>query len=202
MTLDYAICSRISIPFVPDLKRLLCRVQRSNGSSVNSASCGTADLERQFVELISRESALISKICFSFSCSVAEFDDLRQDALINIWRGMHSFRRESSQRTWIYRITVNSCISTVRRLSRHRHESLDNLYGLIESDDADREAVERMHRAIGSLGAQDRAIIMMWLDEFSYEDIADAIGLNRNTIATKIRRIKDKITKNLKNETI
>lgn len=57
-----------------------------------------------------------------------------------------------------------------------------------------------MHRAIGTLGSQEKAIIMMWLDELSYDDIADAMGINRNTVATKIRRIKNKIIKQYKKE--
>ena len=157
-------------------------------------------LERDFKEIISRENATISKICFSYSCSIAEFDDLLQDSLINIWRGLQKFRGESSQRTWIYRVTVNSCLSTIKKQSRHRHDSLQGLYGLIESDDSYKETIEQMHRAIATLGPQDKAIIMMWLDELSYDEIADAIGLNRNTVATKIRRIKDKITKEFKKE--
>lgn len=153
------------------------------------------DLERLFKETISREYATISKICFSYACSVAEFEDLRQDALINIWRGLQGFRSDASLRTWIYRVTVNSCLTTIRKQSRHRHESLDGLYSLIESEEPEKEEIEKMHQIIGMLGAQEKAIIMMWLDEFTYDEIAAAMGLNRNTVATKVRRIKDKITR-------
>lgn len=134
-------------------------------------------VEQEFRNLIARENATISKICFSYSSSIAEFEDLRQDALINIWRGMHGFRGESSLKTWIYRVTVNSCLSTIRKQSRHQHESLEGLYGLME-----------------------KAVIMMWLDELSYDEIGAAMGLPRNTIATKIRRIKEKITNEYKRE--
>lgn len=157
-------------------------------------------LEREFKRLIAMENATISRICFSYSGSVAEFEDLRQDALINIWRGMSDFRSESSAKTWIYRVTVNSCLSTIRKQARHQHESLDGLYGLIDSDNSDKEAIEQLHRVINLLDPQEEAIIMMWLDDLSYEEIASAMGLNRNTIATKIRRIKDKVTKEYKKE--
>lgn len=165
---------------------------------VNSAYA----LEREFKRLIAMEDATISRICFSYSGSVAEFEDLRQDALINIWRGMSDFRSESSAKTWIYRVTVNSCLSTIRKQARHQHESLDGLYGLIDSDNSDKEAIEQLHRVINLLDPQEKAIIMMRLDELSYEEIASAMGLNRNTIATKIRRIKDKITKEYKKENL
>ncbi len=157
-------------------------------------------LEREFKALIERENATISRICFSYSGSVAEFDDLRQDALINIWRGMESFRGEASRKTWIYRVTVNSCLSTIRKQSRHEHESLESLYGLIDTDDYDKEEIEQLHRVISKLKPEEKAIIMMWLDEMSYDEIGVAMGLPRNTIATRIRRIKEKITKEYKKE--
>lgn len=193
MNLDNAIYPRILIPFQLRIQFLLNRLAGFASTSVDGANQDSITLESKFKAIISRENATISRICFSYSSSVAEFDDLRQDALINIWRGMQNFRGESSERTWIYRVTVNSCLSTIRKQSRHKHESLEGLYGLIESDDSEKEAIERMHRVIGMLNPQDKAIIMMWLDELTYEEIAAAMGLNRNTIATKIKRIKDHI---------
>lgn len=200
MTLDTAIYPRISLPFGLRMQFLWNRIMRLSAFSADDETISTIALEREFKALIDRENTTISKICFSYSGSVAEFDDLRQDALINIWRGMQTFRGEASEKTWIYRVTVNSCLSTIRKQSRHQHESLEGLYSLIETDNSDKEAIEVMHRAISTLGMQEKAIIMMWLDELSYEEIASAMGLNRNTVATKIRRIKDKITKAFKKE--
>lgn len=176
--------------------RLVRFALRSNDEDVYP----TFALERKFKELIALENATISRICFSYSGSADEFEDLRQDALINIWRGMNGFRGGSSAKTWIYRVTVNSCLSAIRKQSRHKHESLDALYGLIDSDDTDKEAIEQLHRVINTLDQQEKAIIMMWLDELSYDEIGTAMGLNRNTIATRIRRIKEKITKEYKRE--
>lgn len=150
-------------------------------------------LQREFTELIAEENANISRICIAYAESADDFNDLRQDALINIWRGMKTFREESSIRTWIYRVTINSCLSTIRSQKRHHHESLSQLYDLIDSGSDNREEIEKMHRAISSLRREDRAIIMMWLDDMSYDDIANTMGMNRNTIATRIRRIKEKI---------
>lgn len=189
--LDYP---SIGLPWKLRVKFFVNRCLRFAVWSEEGVASSAYELEREFKALITRENATISRICFSYSGSVAEFDDLRQDALINIWRGMQSFRGEASKKTWIYRITVNSCLSTIRKQSRYQHESLEGLYGLIDSDDSDKEAIEQLHRVINTLGSQDKAIIMMWLDELSYDEIGEAMGLNRNTIATRIRRIKEKIT--------
>lgn len=193
MILDNAIYPRISIPFQLRIRFLLDRMVRFAVTSIEEENQDSVAHENRFKAIISRQNATISRICFSYSGSVAEFDDLRQDALINIWRGMQNFRGDSEEKTWIYRVTVNSCLSTIRKQSRHKHESLEGLYGLIESDDPEKEAIEQIHRVIGALNPQDKAIIMMWLDELKYEEIAEAMGLNRNTIATKIKRIKEKI---------
>lgn len=185
----------IGIPWKLRLRFLWNRCMRFAALAEEGTTSSTYVLEREFKELIARENATISRICFSYSGSVAEFDDLRQDALINIWRGMESFRGEASTKTWIYRVTVNSCLSTIRKQSRHEHESLEGLYGLIDTDESDKEEIEQLHRVINMLKSEEKAVIMMWLDEMSYDEIGAAMGLPRNTIATRIRRIKEKITK-------
>ncbi|MDE6480128.1 MAG: sigma-70 family RNA polymerase sigma factor, partial [Muribaculaceae bacterium] len=190
----------IDLPLELRIKFLCSRIVRWAAFSNDVDANSTYALERDFKKLIDTENATISRICFSYSGSVAEFEDLRQDVLINIWRGMQRFRGESSSKTWIYRVTVNSCLSTIRKQSRHRHESLDALYGLIDSDDSDKESIEQLHRIINTLDPDEKAIIMMWLDELSYDEIGAAMGLNRNTIATRIRRIKEKITNEYKRE--
>ncbi|MCM1141827.1 MAG: sigma-70 family RNA polymerase sigma factor [Muribaculum sp.] len=200
MTLDTAVFPHTSLPLGLRMQFLWKRILQLTAFSAKEGLDSVYALEKEFKALIASEGAAISKICFSYSCSVAEFDDLRQDALINIWRGMRNFRGEASQRTWIYRVTVNSCLSTIRKQSRHQHESIEGLYGMIETDNSDKEAIEQIHRIIGTLGCQEKAIIIMWLDDLSYDEIASAMGMNRNTVATKIRRIKDKIAKEYKKE--
>ncbi len=192
LTLDYP---PIGLPWRLRVKFFVNRCLRFAAWGEEGVASSAYELEREFKALIDRENAAISRICFSCAGSVAEFYNLRRDALINIWRGMESFRCESSAKTWIYRVTVNSCLSTIRKQSRHQHESLDGLYGLIDSDNSDKEAIEQLHRVINTLNPQDRAVIMMWLDELSYDEIGTAMGMPRNTIATRLRRIKEKITK-------
>ena len=127
------------------------RLVRFASLSEDEGNYSTYALEREFKELITLENATISRIGFSYAGSVAEFEDLRQDALINIWRGMRGFRGASSAKTWIYRVTVNSCLSTIRKQSRHQHETIDSLYGLIDSDESEKEAIEELHQAINIL---------------------------------------------------
>lgn len=174
---------------------LAWKVMAAMASNSDADAENHAALEQKFLAMVRREESLISAICFSYACSVAEYDDLRQDAMLNLWRGIDSFKGESAQRTWVYRVVINSCVSTIRKQSRYgkESESLDKLYDLVNEPEEDRERIENLHRSISSLNAEDKAIILMWLDEASYDDIASVMGMPRNTVATRIHRIKDKL---------
>lgn len=152
-----------------------------------------------FENIVKKYSLMITKVCYYFATNVSELKDLRQDVLLNIWAGWDKFKMQSKPSTWIYRVCFNTCV-TYQRKNRHRKNEVP-LSSVLEVEDYsfDMEKYKEMHRLIGRLGYEEKAIILMWLDENSYEEIADVIGLNRNTVATKIKRIKEKLV-NLSNE--
>lgn len=166
-------------------------------------SAPSAADEERFLGMVSRHNSLITKICFFFASNTNDFDDLRQDVLLNLWRGLSGFRGESSEVTWIYRICFNTCVSTVRRNARATMPSLDD--GRIgQCDVADEEStadaeISLLHKCIGRLTPIDRSMVMMQLDGRTYEEIADVVGVPRNTVATRLRRarlkLKDEISK-------
>ncbi len=128
------------------------------------------------------------------------FDDLRQEIYVNIWLGLEQFRNDSKISTWIYRVAVNSALMALRSSkSKVKTVSLD--FGLLdissEIDDVQRENLQTLRSLIDKLEDIEKAIILLWLDEYSYEEIADTLGFKRNTVATKIRRIKDKLSKQI-----
>lgn len=152
-----------------------------------------------FEKIVREYSLMITKVCYYFAENVSELKDLRQDVLLNIWTGWNKFRMQSKPSTWIYRVCFNTCI-TYRRKNRQRKNEvpLSNVLE-IEDEPSDLEKYKEIHRLIGRLGSEEKAIILMWLDENSYEEIADVIGIKRNTVATKLKRIKEKLVK-LSNE--
>lgn len=152
--------------------------------------------------ILDRYGSLISRICFGYADSETQLEDLRQDAIINIWNGLEKFRGESDIRTWIYRITLNTCVSSLRmRARRPSAAALKELYENLTAEDESRKAmVERIHEAIGTLSPLDKAVTLAWLDEFSYDDIAVITGLSRNTVATRLRRAKETLINKLKIE--
>lgn len=143
-------------------------------------------------EIMSHYDSLITRVCFSFSRNRGEFDDMRQDTIINIWKGLGGFRREASLKTWVYRIALNTC-STYLRRSRYEFVSLEEIVFRPDTDPADRENVEYLHSLISRLNPLDKSIILLWLDDYSYEEISAMTSIKRNTVASRIHRIKNNL---------
>lgn len=162
---------------------------------------GDTDAMRQgagrFAEITATQGNLIASICLSFSRTREEFEDLRQDALLNIWNGLAGFRAESGTSTWVYRVTLNTCVSYKRRsrVSERQAEAFDEFYRNLY-DDATAEEQERymlMHRLIASLRPVDRSIILLWLDDKKYDEIAEVMGMSREAVAARLKRAKDRM---------
>lgn len=148
-----------------------------------------------FEDIVRDYSLMITKLCYHFATDISELKDLRQEVLLNVWLGWGKFRMQSKLSTWIYRVCFNTCI-TYQRKNRQRKNEIP-LPSVLEIADEqfDMNKYEEMHRLIGKLGSEDKAIILMWLDESSYDEIAEVVGLKRNTVATRLKRIKERLLK-------
>lgn len=156
--------------------------------------------EREFASLIKEHSRIINKVSYFYATDNMPFEDLRQEIYVNIWLGLKQFRGESKMSTWIYRVAVNSALMTLRS-SKPRIETISLDFGLLdvstEIDDMQRENLHTLQSLINRLEDIEKAIIILWLDEYSYDEIAETLGLKRNTVATKIHRIKEKLSKQI-----
>ena len=156
--------------------------------------------ERDFASLIKQHSRIINKVSYFYATDKLPFDDLRQEIYVNIWLGLKQFRGDSKISTWIYRVAVNSALMALRS-SKSNIETVSVDFGLLdlssENDDAQKENLQALHSLINRLEDMEKAIILLWLDEYSYDEIADILGLKRNTVAVKIHRIKDKLSKQM-----
>lgn len=158
--------------------------------------------EHSFEALIARQASIIAKVCYMYATDAQHFDDLRQECMINIWRGLERFRGESRESTWVYRACINTCITFYRRTRRHIEGAvpLDTVFDLPAEDDDRMERIAMLYRLISQLSDIDKAVIMMWLDEMSYDEIAEATGITRNTVASRLRRIKVKLAQKAQEE--
>lgn len=165
-------------------------------------SGGYSGLNALFLHLMKQYDPIIRRVAFSYSVTREEFDDLRQEILLNIWKGLPGFREDSKPSTWIWRVALNTCVSTLRSRKRSIPTSSDEaLLRSVAADNEDEERLEQLnqlHKAITRLSLDDKAIITLRLDEKSYEEIAELMGMNRNTIATRLRRIREKLSQEIK----
>ena len=159
--------------------------------------------EKEFENAIAEHGGIITKICYYFSTDNVEFNDLRQEVLYNIWKGWEKFRNDSKISSWIYRICFNTCISFHRK-NKHSKEmiSIDEVFDIpFEDEPSYVEKYNFLHALIRQLNYEDRAIILMWLDEKTYDEISELMGINRNTLAVRLKRIKERLVK-LSNNTL
>lgn len=150
--------------------------------------------EQAFLALIKEYRRLIYKVCYLYATDDEHLKDLYQEALINLWQGFQGFKGEAKISSWIYRVSLNTCISFYRKHSKITDTMpLESLFGLMTEDDEKTVPLREMYRLISQLNRLEKAIILLWLDERSYEEIAEITGVSRNNIASKLKRIKEKL---------
>ena len=135
-----------------------------------------------------------------FAADKEEVEDLFQEILIALWQGLESFRGESALRSWIYRIALNTCISADRK-KRRRADSvrLDMKINLFADTDDDSRQAQMLRQRIGKLGVFDRAIILLWLENLSYEEIGAIVGISAKNVSVRLVRIREQL-KNMSND--
>lgn len=148
-----------------------------------------------FLSMADEYKGIIAKVCSVYASGAMPFADLYQEVMANLWTGLDSFRGEAKASTWIYRIALNTCITLHRKNKRHSNVST-GLEGVIEIPDDSSSTVDDiqiLYGLIGKLDAIDRALVMLWLDEKSYEEIAAVIGISKANVATRLFRAKQRL---------
>lgn len=149
--------------------------------------------EKDFSRMIREQKATIYTVCYMFSKDKEEIDDLFQEVLVKLWQGYDSFQGKSDLRTWIYRVSLNTCISIDRKKKRRKTQPLLEGVDLFDKNDADNCQTDMLHERIGKLQAFDRAIVLLWLENLSYEEIAQIVGISVKNVSVKLYRIKEQL---------
>ena len=154
------------------------------------------DKERQFIEMLDQYKSVIAKVCCIYVSPIADFDDLYQETVINLWNGFDKFRGDAKISTWIYRAAINTCITWVRKNKKHSNRELIDKDMAITADESTKlEDYRILHNLISRLEPLEKAIVTLWRDEKSYDEIASITGLTHSTVAVKLHRIKEKMSK-------
>ena len=149
--------------------------------------------EKEFAQIIKEHKGTIYTVCYMFSKDADEVNDLFQEVMVNLWRGLESFAHRSDIKTWIYRVSLNTCISIDRKRRRTPSVPLTMDINLFEDRDEDTRQVNLLHRRISKLKPFDRAIVLLWLEELSYEEIGQIVGITAKNVSVRLFRIKEQL---------
>lgn len=170
----------------------------------SSFAVGKVTLQEEFVELIANQQKLIHSLCSLYFSRHEDRKDMFQEIVLQLWKSYPSFNHQSKVSTWIYRISLNTVFTKLRKEKlRPKNEPYSEYAYQISAFDNSIEltqATEELYHAIERLADLDKAIIMLYLEEHSYDEIAGILNLSRTNVSTRINRIKTKLEKFLKNQ--
>ena len=152
--------------------------------------------EQEFEKMVREHRSTIYTVCYMFSSDRDEVADLFQEILINLWKGSGTFRGESGLGTWIWKVSLNTCISHDRSQRRKpRTEPLSLNIDLYEDQDESSKQAELLRGRIAKLGPFDRAIVLLWLENLSYDEIGQIVGISAKNVSVRLVRIKEQLKK-------
>ncbi len=152
--------------------------------------------ESQFVALVREHQNIVHKICHLYGQGPEDREDLFQEILLQAWRGVAAFRGDSKFTTWLYQVGLNTAISRLRKAGRRpRETALENVpVHYAETPDIGSDAeVNALYRAIGELSEVDKAIVLLYLEDYDYKTIGEVVGITPNHVAVKMMRVKAKL---------
>ncbi len=153
--------------------------------------------KKEFVALLEENEGIIHKISLLYTRNPADKADLFQEICMQLWRSYKTFRNDSRFSTWLYRVALNTAISQVRKKKTFDTEEYLSLYYKSSAGDSE-DRSKMLFRAIAQLNKIDRALILLWLEEKKYEEIADILGISKSNVSVKLVRIKEKISEIIK----
>jgi RNA polymerase sigma-70 factor (ECF subfamily) len=143
-------------------------------------------------------SAIIVKICRAYTDTQEDFEDFYQEVCLQIWKSRNNFRGQSEWSTWIYRISLNVCMTLLKKhKNKPEHRSSNHLPTLTneEINENTDESLKQLYIAIRKLSEVDKGVILLYLEEKSYKEIAEITGTSPNNIGVRIKRIKERLKK-------
>ena len=188
------------------LRRIVSRQSfppfRSDASAKGSSLNSTPANEHKFHELVTENRDRLLRVCRVYVWNSADQDDLYQEVLLQIWRGLPSLKENQFANTWLYRVAINTAISFVRKrassMGRVVHFEHADLTRAVESqqapDDRTDDRIADLYTAIYRLDPLEKALVTLFLEDFTYEQMAEATGISANNVGVMLHRAKKKLS--------
>lgn len=156
--------------------------------------------KKTFETIYSQHHSMVLQMCLGYTKGDRDTaNDLSQEVFISVWKNLHKFRGASSYKTWIYRITVNTCLQYIKKEKASPILNEDNRPTIADTDETANDDIQKLYEAIGQLKKIDRLIIMMVLENQDYDTISEIIGIKPTNVRVKIHRIKKRLKTILNN---
>ena len=156
------------------------------------------EIEKEFIGPIQKHQGILHKICFVYSHNNADKEDLYQEIVLQLWKSYPSFRQESKFSTWMYRVALNTAITLNKKASKFKNKAEISDDYTVEKVDDYSEEIKLLYKAISKLSKIEKAIVMLWLEQKTYNEIAEIIGISEKNVGVKLVRSKKKLAKIIK----
>ncbi|MBD0374722.1 MAG: sigma-70 family RNA polymerase sigma factor [Flavisolibacter sp.] len=159
------------------------------------------EAEKRFEKYIKEHEGLIYKVCRVYAYTEADRQDLFQDIVVQLWKAYPKFKGQSKFSTWLYRVAINTAITGLRK----QKDFIDTCEPAAlpqpteEKSSGEEEQWERLYAAIERLNEVEKAIVMLYMEDKSYEEMEDILGISGGNLRVKMNRIKDKLRELTKN---
>ena len=162
---------------------------------------GIEDHERRFRQWVGEHKGLLLKVVRSFAEAPPDQDDLFQEILLQVWLSLPNFRADSKPTTWLYRVALNTALAWKRTEKKRRHTqgafSISEVAApsVVGSADVERNSriVDQLYAAIRALPPAKRALVVLYLDDFTYREIAEVVGISESNVGVSLNRIKKEL---------
>lgn len=149
-----------------------------------------------FKTFVTENMDLIRHICRAYARNEEELKDFIQEVTVQLWRSHHRFEGKSQVSTWVYRVALNVCLSLARKNKRQVQTfSIDKVDISEDVSTEEKEQIEMLYGAIRKLKEGDRAIILLYLENKSYKEIAEILGISVTNVGVKVNRLKNQLKK-------
>ena len=156
-------------------------------------------MERDFLQIIKNNQGIIHKVCNIYCDDQEDRNDLFQEIVAQLWKSFPTFRKESKFSTWMYRVALNTAITSFKKTKRRPDQNrltYENFQIKDENYDTETEEnIKLLHGAVAQLTGVEKSIILLFLEDKKYEEIAEITGITQNYVRVKMNRIKKKLKK-------
>ena len=153
-----------------------------------------ADLKSEFIQMLLENQALVHKICRTFCPDKQDRQDLFQEIALQLWRAYPGFRGDSRGSTWMYRVALNVAIASGRRKRPQALELSERQLQLPAPENPDNsDRMEALYQAVYTLSDVEKAMVLLYFEEKSMEEIAALTGISVGNVRVKMHRIREKL---------